>query len=828
MIIVVPNWGIFSPPWAVSVLAFAVGFRPSLVSFRKGLGIRRGSSEAEYLRLAERSEDSGISSTEYRFNALPFGGYVKMLGQDDANPAATSDAPDSFQNCVVWKRMVIISAGVVMNVILAAALFIVVFMIGLKVTPPMIGLVAPNSPAATAVPVNGDSAGVNEPGLRAGDRILAINGEAPGKFETDHGAAMARRGSSVSLEIDRPGEDSAAVRGCARVDEATRLQMIGVGPAMSARLPEARTPAARRQWETFREAIGVPELEPGMTLVRIEGREVATAHDLSQAAAKSDGKPMRAEFRAADGREVETRLTPTPAMQTTAFRVEEGANWAIDHLLGLTPVLRVAATNERGEAAGLQRGDVFAMLGWMEWPSMADGVAAIRAARGKSIRAVVMRPRTGGGWEEVDLGEVPVSREGQVGFTPRDSAGVASWVAGWPTAPRSDGGSAPSGAMLNLLPGSRIVGVEGQPVKSLYELAAALGAFAADSPAAEQARVELLVELPRPAGATAGSEPLVERVAWTLHADELRWLRGREWRSPISEADFVPAEGLLQAAGPLAAVGMGLRETHSVMLTTYLTFARLFQGTVKVTHLKGPVGIARRHAAGGAGHGVAAVLHGAISVNLAVINFLPIPIADGGHMVFLIWEQATGRPVSPMVQNVAAAAGLALLASVFVIVTFNDLQPVHGLIVENLYTRLSDHGPSRTAHAAGGRAGRVRGRGDRLHASDAHASAASDVLVGGGAGRSRRAAGGAGAVGASRVFVVVVRIARARSAGVGHPRRAGRWPDRRAHARLGRFARHRAVAPARAAGVLRTGGDVGPAGPRRCAGRLLAGHARMR
>lgn len=679
MIIVVHELGHFlAARWAgVRVLAFAVGFGPSLVSFRKGLGIRRGSSEDEYLRLAERGEDSGISSTEYRFNALPFGGYVKMLGQDDANPAATSDAPDSFQNCVVWKRMVIISAGVVMNVILAAALFIVVFMIGLKVTPPMIGLVAPNSPAAMAVPVNGDSAGVNEPGLRAGDRILTINGEAPGKFEDLITAtAMARRGSSVSLEIDRPGvQTPLRFEVVPRVDEGTRLQMIGVGPAMSARLPEARTPAARRQWETFREAIGVPELEPGMTLVRIEGREVTTAHDLSQAAARSDGEPMRAVFRAADGREVETRLTPTPAMQTTAFRVEEGANWAIDHLLGLTPVLRVAATNERGESAGLQRGDVFAMLGWMEWPSMADGVAAIRAARGKSIRAVVMRPRTGGGWDEVDLGEVPVSREGQVGFTPRDSAGVAPWVAGWPTAPRSDGGSAPSGAMLNLLPGSRIVGVEGQPVTSLYELAAALGAFAASSPAAEEARIELLVELPRPAGATAVTEPLVERVAWTLHADELRWLRGREWRSPISEADFVPAEGLLQAAGPLAAVGMGLRETHSVMLTTYLTFARLFQGTVKVTHLKGPVGIAHVGTLL-AGRGIVWLLFfmALISVNLAVINFLPIPIADGGHMVFLIWEQATGRPVSPMVQNVAALAGLALLASVFVIVTFNDLR----------------------------------------------------------------------------------------------------------------------------------------------------------
>src|SRR6185295_12873292 len=114
--------------WAgVRVLAFAIGFGPPLISFRKGLGLRRGSSEAEYrLRLdslsasaAHGSAAAAISPTEYRLNWLPFGGYVKMLGQDDLDPTAVSSAPDSYQNCNVFKRMVIICAGVVMNIIFA-------------------------------------------------------------------------------------------------------------------------------------------------------------------------------------------------------------------------------------------------------------------------------------------------------------------------------------------------------------------------------------------------------------------------------------------------------------------------------------------------------------------------------------------------------------------------------------------------------------------------------------------------------------------------------------------------------------------------------------
>jgi regulator of sigma E protease len=60
-------------------------------------------------------------------------------------------------------------------------------------------------------------------------------------------------------------------------------------------------------------------------------------------------------------------------------------------------------------------------------------------------------------------------------------------------------------------------------------------------------------------------------------------------------------------------------------------------------------------------------------VNLAVINFLPIPVLDGGHVVFLLIEKIKGAPPSAALQNAAMFAGLALLGCVMLLVTYNDI-----------------------------------------------------------------------------------------------------------------------------------------------------------
>ena len=67
---------------------------------------------------------------------------------------------------------------------------------------------------------------------------------------------------------------------------------------------------------------------------------------------------------------------------------------------------------------------------------------------------------------------------------------------------------------------------------------------------------------------------------------------------------------------------------------------------------------------------------GLISVNLAVINFLPIPIVDGGHMVFLAWEKITGKPPSEKVQVASLYVGLGLIGFVFIATFYFDVMRI--------------------------------------------------------------------------------------------------------------------------------------------------------
>src|SRR5437762_1570339 len=163
--------------WAgVKVEQFAVGFGQALISWRKGLGIRWGSSAKEFEQMTQAAKEgvqkrdiSQIDETEYRLNWIPLGGYVKMLGQDDMNPNSLSDSPRAYNNKPISKRMVIVSAGVVMNIILAVVFFTILFRIGFDVPPPVVGMVQPLSPAQLG-------------GLRVGDTVISFDGRIQSDF----------------------------------------------------------------------------------------------------------------------------------------------------------------------------------------------------------------------------------------------------------------------------------------------------------------------------------------------------------------------------------------------------------------------------------------------------------------------------------------------------------------------------------------------------------------------------------------------------------------------------------------------------------------------
>jgi regulator of sigma E protease len=109
-------------------------------------------------------------------------------------------------------------------------------------------------------------------------------------------------------------------------------------------------------------------------------------------------------------------------------------------------------------------------------------------------------------------------------------------------------------------------------------------------------------------------------------------------------------------------------------LQFYLTLRRMVEGSVGYKNMMGPVGIftaGARFAYKGTDWLIWFL--SMISANLAVVNFLPIPIVDGGLFTFLILEKIQGRPLSPKAQQVAQIIGLALILGVFLLVTYQDI-----------------------------------------------------------------------------------------------------------------------------------------------------------
>src|SRR5829696_4814640 len=157
----------FAAKWVgIRVEQFAVGFGQALISWRKGMGITAGSSGKKYDELVAAGQAEGVGETEYRLNWIPLGGYVKMLGQDDLRPNAQQDDPRAYNRKSIGARMFVVSAGVIMNILLAAFGFMVVFLMGFRVQPAQVGSVIPDSPAANATRLDGTLAP-----LKPGDRI---------------------------------------------------------------------------------------------------------------------------------------------------------------------------------------------------------------------------------------------------------------------------------------------------------------------------------------------------------------------------------------------------------------------------------------------------------------------------------------------------------------------------------------------------------------------------------------------------------------------------------------------------------------------------------
>lgn len=136
-----------------------------------------------------------------------------------------------------------------------------------------------------------------------------------------------------------------------------------------------------------------------------------------------------------------------------------------------------------------------------------------------------------------------------------------------------------------------------------------------------------------------------------------------------------PSEMLREVSyGPLEAVGEGLSRTWSMSVLTLESLKKMLFGELSVKNLSGPITIAKV-AGASAQSGVGDFLNflAYLSISLGVLNLLPIPVLDGGHLLFYLIEWARGRPLSDRVQGWGVQIGISLVIGVMLLALINDL-----------------------------------------------------------------------------------------------------------------------------------------------------------
>ena len=126
--------------------------------------------------------------------------------------------------------------------------------------------------------------------------------------------------------------------------------------------------------------------------------------------------------------------------------------------------------------------------------------------------------------------------------------------------------------------------------------------------------------------------------------------------------------------GAFAAVPVAVTETWSDIRLTVVAIQKMITGLLSPTNLSGPITIARV-AEASASSSFEDFIHflAYLSVTLGVLNLLPVPVLDGGHIVFYTYEAIRGKPVSVAVQNAALQIGMALILTLMVFALYNDL-----------------------------------------------------------------------------------------------------------------------------------------------------------
>lgn len=665
----------------VHVTTFSIGFGPAIPGCRFELG-----------------------ETTYKISLFPLGGYVQMIGQVDGDEASdgSEEDPRSYRNKSVGQRMAIISAGVVMNVILAVFCFIAVYQLhGKDRIAAVVGSIDSGAPAFAK-------------GVRTGAVIERIGDARDPYFEELMMLVMATSsGEQLTLVTQRPGSSPQEVQIEPRLTREDQRPMLGIGPADSLRLLRKRDVGAAR---TGPVAVGsaAARAEPAF---EFDDVIIGTTDPDDPTKVKLLPDDPRPDARLKDyfvyarrmqrlaGKDVMIRVERGPKNARTtvdlkvppAYRLSLGARMQMGQVTAVRDTAPAASLlhvpksdgeksleGDRIEAVTVSDADgkeltftgatldperlPFQLRQWADrmeaakkplpWPPVRLTVRRHRSGAGQQYEKVQVELPWDDDWRNDRV--VPMSASAPL---PIPELGLGYQVQTEVAAVTNTDGPLKAGDVIKQIKAT-YVGPDGKEVP---------GSWSDELSAHQWARAgyAYLNHL----GANA-----VQKIFLKVNRDQ-----------KVVEIELTPAldpswplarRGLLlttdtrlqKATGFLNAISLGMKDTHNNMLQVFQNLRGMITGRLSVKNIGGPVMIAT------AAYRIAGVdfweflfFLGLISVNLAVVNFLPIPVLDGGHMVFLIYEKLRGRPASEAVRVGATYAGLMLILFLFAFVLYLDI-----------------------------------------------------------------------------------------------------------------------------------------------------------
>jgi regulator of sigma E protease len=655
--------------------------------------------------------------TEYGIGSIPLGGYVKMLGQDDdprnaerenerikleggvAENGQTGLDPRSFPAKSVFARMVIISAGVIMNIIFGILFAAVAFNIGVKYQPTVLGAVSPGDPAWRE-------------GLQSGDRIVRI-----AEMDKDN-EKLAYRDMTESIllaGLDTP-EDPIPVKllrdgteieksivGTKRHDPDGYIIQMGVVSAGTTRIDDKKIirQNIKEGWKDVDQYI--PDLKEGDVIVAINGnplkKEESYPHPLEYqlnrylhplhdqtveltverpSVEQSAGKPstVKVTWKPMPMRTLGLRLAPGEVTSIQKGSPAETAKVQIgDRLVGF-------AGKEIVDAIGLQS----------EVAKQAGKLVELELARGteEKIRFEWKVPDNfvvhDSGLQYAPFGlELPGSGlvysvsniigklESELPLATNDAKASGTDAAASPEQEKLAAGQEivqirididdegpqreaiqkllKKETLNQLLQGRDLRGgYSGHYLHSLIQILP-LGT-----------RVQLFVKKP---GDSASKNQVQRFTLQTRLSNELYSFERGLITEPLTLRNTSDNFG--------AAIAMGIGEIQKRALGVVRFVRMAFSWKVPQKAAGGPAMIFYA-ATSAASEGFTDLLMflTMLSANLAVINFLPIPALDGGHMMFLVAEAIRGKPVNEQLQMRLTMAGVLALLGLMLFVCVND------------------------------------------------------------------------------------------------------------------------------------------------------------